>query len=406
MKCTHISKLIRKLIVFKGFKLTQLFLTEKELRVSLKKTRKTGICLHCSKRCTTIEEVQERTVRDLNCFEKRTYVTFQQYKIRCKCGYRGLEKLEFIDRYSFQTMRLEEYVFLLCQKMTIKDVSGLLGISWATAKHIDKKYLRKQIVPLSELTPKRIGIDEIAYEKGHKYLTVVRDIDLNKVIWTGKARLKETLLGFFRELGLGKCKNIELAVMDMWDPFISAVKECCPQAAIVFDKFHISKKVNEAVDSIRKKEFAKQEPEKRKEMKHKRFIILSRHKNLDEKKDIEFIGNLKNLNENLYNAYLLKEQILDIFDEMDVSQALKRFDTCFSNILQVGFSEFLSVLKMLKHYWYGIVNYFRFRVTNAQSEGFNNKINIIKRRAYGFRDLEYFQLKILYSCGWKSPQSR
>ena len=107
-------------------------------------------------------------------------------------------------------------------------------------------------------------------------------------------------------------------------------------------------------------------------------------------------------NERLYQAYLLKEQALDIFDERDEATALNRLDKWFENVKEAGISQFDAVVKTITSYFYGIVNYFKYRLTNAASEAFNNKINIIKRRAYGFHDLDYFKLKILQSCGWCS----
>lgn len=107
-------------------------------------------------------------------------------------------------------------------------------------------------------------------------------------------------------------------------------------------------------------------------------------------------------NEKLYQAYLLKEQALDIFDEEDEQTALKRLNRWFKNVEEAGLEQFKAVVNTIKSYFYEIVNYFKHRLTNAASEAFNNKINVIKRRAYGFRDLEYFKLKILQSCGWRS----
>jgi transposase len=400
MRCNHTS-VIRNLYSFKGFQISQVFLTEKELRIFLKKIRKTGICPGCGKRCRKIEETYERTVRDLDCVGRIAFITFKQYKVKCSCGYRGIEELDFIDKYSFCTKRLEESVFILCEKMSIKDAAQLSKLDWKTVKNIDKKYLHQLVIPLSEYTPERIGVDEISYEKGHKYLTVVRDIDLRRVIWVGRGRKKETLDSFFSELGEEKARHIKVAAMDMWDPYIASISENCPDADIVFDKFHVSKKINEALDSVRKREFSKADATERKSMKKKRFLILGRQRRLNDEQR-ETVDDLKKINARLYEAYLLKEQLLDIFDETEIITALSRFIRWFTNVEKSGFVVFQKVVKTLKNYLYGIMNYFYYRITNAASEGFNNKINIIKRKAYGFRDLEYFKLKILQSCGWKS----
>jgi len=171
---------------------------------------------------------------------------------------------------------------------------------------------------------------------------------------------------------------------------------------LFFDKFHIPKKINEALDSIRKSEFRKADAAERINMKRKRFLILSRQKRLDENQK-ESIEDLKEINYHLYEAYLLKEQVLDIFDELDPLKAMQRFIKWFANVRELGITAYEKVIDTMQHYWYGIMNYFKHRLTNAGAEAINNKINIIKRRAYGFRDIEYFKLKIVQSCGWRSP---
>lgn len=389
---------ISNLFDFEHYKLLDFFVTSNEVRVYIQNTRKTGTCPKCNKQRRPVEDEYERCIRDLDISGKVCFIYFIEYKIRCPCGYRGIEKVDFVDKYNPYSKRFEEFVAKLCRSMCILDASKIAKISWYRAKCIDKKYLSKLVTGLESVNPRRIGVDEIAYEKAHKYLTVVRDIDLGKVIWVGKGRKEETLDKFFAELGKQKSRNIRVAVMDMWDPYIASVRKNAPQAEIVFDRFHISKKVNEAVDKIRKKEFAKAGKEERKKMKKKRFIILKRNKNLNSKQQ-ESLDEIMETNTNLYKAYLIKEQVLDILDTDKLAVGIQRFAEWFRNVEEAGFDEFMKIVYMLKRYWYGIKNYFKHRLTNAASEAFNNKINIIKRRAFGFRDLEYFMLKILQCCG-------
>jgi transposase len=386
---------------FSGFKFCESFVENDNILVVLKRTRETGKCPCCEKRCRYIHGRYRRKIRDLDVAGSKVYLEFVSYQLDCNCGYNGYEELDICNEYSRYTKRFEEKVVVLCTMMCIKDVSKEMRIGWEATKNIDKKNARKYLVDLSSVTPKGIGVDEIAYEKGHKYLTVVRDIDLNKVIWVGKGRKKETLDQFFKKLGLEKSWNITFAVMDMWDAYIASVRENT-SAVIIFDKFHIAKKITEAVDSVRKREFSKADQEERKKMKKKRFLILSRQQRLDKEKR-ETLGELLRINQKLYSAYVLKEQVLDIFDEEDQNKAIKRLYRWFNNVAKSGIEQFQDVVKTIKNYLYGIHNYFIFKLTNAQSEGFNNKINVIKRRAFGFRDLDYFMLKILQSCGLRHP---
>ena len=386
----------KDILSFEGFILCGYQKYEDSIEFSFRRTRECGTCPECNKGKRRLIERFQRKVRDLDIGNKKSFLNLEVCRIYCSCGYRGMEKIDFLDKWERHTTRFADLVSMLCKIMSIKDAAGFSKIDWKTAKRIDKEKLQSLVKGLDGINPISIGIDEIAYEKGHKYLTIVRDLD-GGVIWIGLGRKKETLDKFFLELGKEKSSKIKVVVMDMWDPYNASVSEnTC--ANIVFDKFHIAKKINEALDNIRKKEFAKADKEERIEMKHKRFLILARKNNLNRKKKEELKA-LMEQNITLYKAYLLKEQILDIFSECTEENALKRILRWIKNVEKSGLDEFQTAIKIIQRYFYGIINYFRYRITNAGSEGFNTKINIIKRRAYGFRDIEYFMLKILQSCG-------
>jgi transposase len=390
--------LFRDIYKFRGYTYNEIIIKEDVVHIFLRRTRKTATCSNCGKRNPLRGDSYKRTVRDLDLGTKKCFITFFEEKLRCVCGFRGYEYLSFARSYSRCTIRFEEFVYKLCEKMTISDVCDIVQLDWKTVKNIDKYYIKQQIVSLRNITPERIGVDEIAYDKGHKYLTVVRDLELNGVIWVGLNRKKETLDEFFNEIGEQKQALVELVVVDMWDPYIASIREYCPDADIVIDKFHIVKKANEALDNIRKKEFANANEKERLNMKRKRFIILKRNKNLNEKQR-ERLSELMRNNDTLYKSYLLKEQISDIFDEKDYENALKRLNEWTDNVFESEIEPFKKMIKTLRKYFYGIRNYFKHKVTNAASEGFNTKINIVRRRAYGFWDIDYFILKIFQTCG-------
>ena len=392
------SKLMRAILIFIGYRYNEIITKEDRVHVFLKRTRKMGICPRCKRRCHLTNKSHKRTIRDLDLGPLRSYITFFKHRIKCKCGFTGYEYTEFNRHRSRCTVRFEKFVYLLCQKMTITDVSEIAGMNWKSVKAIDKYYIKEQIGNLRDINPKRIGVDEIAYRKGHNYLTVVRDFDLNAVIWIGLNRRKETLDEFFRLIRKEKCREISIVVTDMHDPYIASIKEYCSQADLVFDKFHVIKKINEALDEIRKKEFADADENEKKNMKKKRFVILKRRKKLNERQEEDLYTLVAN-NDTLFQAYLLKEQVSDIFDELSLEDAWGRMNIWARNVMHSNLEPFEKVIKTMKRYSYGIYNYFKHQLTNAQSEGFNTKINIIRRKAYGFWDLEYFMLKIHQACG-------
>lgn len=398
----NFNKLIRSIYSFLGFILHDYTEIDNSVLIYLKRIHKTTKCPKCNRRVRLNSGYYDRTIRDLNLSYKQAYVNFKEYKIKCKCGYNNYEKFDFVRSYSRYTIRFEDYIALLCEKMSLSDVSRVMDIDWKTAKEIDKLYIKKKIVPLDNIYPTKLGIDEIAYKKGHKYLTIVRDMVLGKVIWIGLNRKEETLDRFFNELGKDKSKDIEIIVVDMWDPYIASIKKNCQMVDVVIDRFHLMKIINDTIDKIRKKEFAKADDKERKNMMHKRFLILARSKNLkpEQRDNLEF---MMKRNKKLYKAYLLKEEIGDIFDEEDENVAYWRLIDWIENVKKSKIEELIKCLKTIRKYFYGIYNYFRYKVTNAGSEGLNNKINVIKRRAYGFSDLEYFTLKIFQSCGAWMP---
>jgi len=397
-KRSKYETVFKNLFFFSGYKITDIRDTKNQVLIILKKVGLSQ-CPQCGSVNSQIEESYTRIVRDLNLRNKQSHIVFDENKIRCcACGYRGIEYLEFVRPYSRCTKELEDAVGFCTSRMPLTDASAIWGLDWKTVKDIDKRSIQDKMIDLKTLNPTKIGIDEIAYQKGHNYLTIVRDITARRVVWIGFKRKTATLDEFFTELGPEKSRNITVCCMDMWDPYITSVKKNT-SADIVFDKFHIIKKVNEAVDKVRKKVFAQSDKSTRKEMKHKRFLILHQRKNLTELEDIESLDQILESNKPLYKAYVLKEEIADIFDDVNEDWETVRLKQWFKNVSDSGIEEFTPVVSMIQNYIYGILNYFKHRLTNAGSEGFNNKINVIKRAAFGFRDIEYFKLKIFQRCG-------
>lgn len=385
---------LRNLFPYKGYKFSVLECSN-HILIGLKNLRKCGNCPSCGKRCRTVETEYERVVRDLDLASRKCFLRFLQKKIRCKCGYRGLERLDFIAKFRRVTQRMETYVVSLAECMSLKEVAQIVELDWKTVKEIDREYIRSLLPMIETLMIRRIAIDEIAIMKGHKYITIIRDYDTGVALKIFFSRTYEATAQALSSLGKEILGKIEYASLDMWDPYIKALREYCPHVKLVFDKFHIAKKINEAVDRVRKREFALVEPEERKLMKKKRWIILNRNKNLKSEQREE-LKTLMETNEKLYKAYILKEQILSIFDEKETTFEIikQRLTTWMENILSNEMEEFYDALNTIQAHFEGILNYFRYGMTNAIAEGFNTKINVLKRRAYGFRDVDYFILKI------------
>jgi len=168
-----------------------------------------------------------------------------------------------------------------CRKSSISDVAKECRLDWKTVKELEKEYMKEQLASAPEIAPRAIGIDEISVKKGYAYRIVVSDLDRRVPIWFGGADRSEASMNqFYEELGAEKCKNINISVMDMWKAFEKSSKNYAPQSAILYDKFHILKHLGEALDTVRKSEYARLTGDKRKYIKGSKWILLSNRENL------------------------------------------------------------------------------------------------------------------------------
>ena len=249
-----------------------------------------------------------RLVRDLSSADTRIYLEFEVRRVQCRsCGQVKREHLAFLADNPFYTQRFAFYVGRRCVNATIKDVAQELHLDWHAVKELDKQYMRAQLAKAGTPAPKAIGIDEISIKKGHTYRIVVSDLIRRRPIWFGGEDRKEASMALFYDwLGEKKTRGIRLAVMDMWKPFRNATHAAAPQAAILFDKFHIMKHLGEALDKIRKTEYARLSGNNRRFIKGQKYTLLSNRENLT----LEGRKSLKLLlaaNKRLNTAYLLKE---------------------------------------------------------------------------------------------------
>ena len=248
-----------------------------------------------------------RQVRDLSCGDTRIYLELEVRRIACRrCGKVKRERLDFLADNPFYTKRFAYFVGRRCRQASISDVAKELALDWHTVKALEMQYLEAQVARAGTPGPLVIGIDEIAIRKGHTYRIVVSDLLRGRPIWFGgKDRSEASMAQFYAWLGKKKSARIRLAVMDMWKPFRLATRAQAPQAAILFDKFHIMRHLGEALDTVRKSEYARLGRDRR-YIKGQKYTLLSRRENLtlDSKKALR---TLLAANKRLNTAYMLKE---------------------------------------------------------------------------------------------------
>jgi len=336
--------------------------------------------------------------RDLSCGPLRIYLEFERRRVAClRCGKVKCEGLNWLADNPFYTKRFAFYVGRRCREATIKAVAEELALDWKTVKELDKQYMREQVRRIGCPAPEVIGIDEVSIRKGHTYRIVVSDLLRRRPIWFGgRDRSEASMKEFFVWLGPKKSQRIRLALMDMWKPFRMATAGQAPQAAILFDKFHIMRHLGEALDQVRKSEYARLTGPKRRFVKGQKYTLLSNRENLN----LEGRRALKELlraNRRLHVAYLLKEAFGQLWSCQREGWARRFFENWKAALKWQRLKPYEKFARMIDEHWEGIAAYCQpqNKVSLGFVEGLNNKIRVLQRRAYGLRDEEYLRLKIL-----------
>jgi transposase len=339
-------------------------------------------------------------VRDLSCGDTRVYLEIETRRVHCRsCGAVKQEKLPWLANNPFYTQRFAYYVGRRCRSATVRDVARELRLDWKTVKALEMEYMREQLRRVGAPGPKVIGIDELSIGRGHNYRIIVNDLVRGRPIWFGGTdRSEKSMDLFFQWLGPRKCKGIRLAVMDMWKPFRNSTLKAgnAPRAAVLYDKFHILKHLNEALDKVRKGEYARLSGKDRRFIKGQKYTLLSRRANLSQEGRQSLKALLK-ANRRLNKAYLLKEMFSQLWDYKREVWARRFLDRWRSALRWQRLKPYEKFARMVEEHWDGIASYCHEenKVPLGFVEGINNKIRVIQRRAYGLRDEEYLRLKIL-----------
>jgi len=293
------------------------------------------------------------------------------------------------------TKRMARYIHELCSLMPIDQVAKHFNLDWKTVKGIDKRFLEEKFGETDYTNSGYIAIDEVSVGKYHKYMTVILDFITGRVIWCGKDRKAETLDIFFKNMPKKDLLNIKAVTMDMWDPYIKAIKKWCPHAVIVFDKFHIIAHFNKVVDQVRRDEQSRNDLDKQqyKTLKNSRWILLKNWGNLREKEKPR-LEKLLAINENLYKTYILKDELKLIWNAKNSRDMKEALDNWCLLALESGLKPVIRFVATVQKYKYGIITYGDCPIHTSKLEGINNKIKEVKRRAYGYHDINYFKLKI------------
>lgn len=398
---------ITELLNLQNYKAAIAIKTEDRIYIVLERVEGTPpVCSGCGKvHGTSVHSRDVVIVEDLRMLDKRVFLTVPKRKIKCLEDNKiRVEEIPWLrDRV---TDRFAEQVYRLTSITTNQEAGWFLGLDDEKVYRIDKSKLEELALEKLDPTPapKQMSVDEVAWQKWHKYVTNVVDIDQRKVIWNHNGRGKATLDKFFRSLGKEDRENIEAVACDGAKGYLSSIKQYAVNALIVLDHFHVKKYLNDAVDTVRKEELKKARQQQNGELSeilhcNKRFILMQ---NTVTRKKQNLLERLSSLNEKVYQAMLLKEQFVAIYkDHKTAQRSLKEWiaaaiRSSIPAFVALGYKFFRK-----RHY---LLNYFRRQITTAISEGINNKIKRLSRMAYGYKNVTYFLLKIHQHCGLLNPR--
>lgn len=368
------------------------------LDVEYSKTKKR--CPDCGEYALVKNGYRHRKIHALPIGLTRTILNMKVQRYKCKnCRHDEYEKVKFVTGNSSYSHRFAMYVVDLLKVMTIQQVSKRLKISWDVVKEIHSTYLKRRYSKPSLEGVECIGIDEFAVRKGHVYKTIVVDLISGRILHLGDGKGADALTKFWKRVIKEKVE-IKYVATDMSSAFSKSVRENAPNAIYVFDHFHVIKLMNDTLDKVRREVVAKEDEEKKKLIKGTRYLLLANGERIIDEKGRTKLQRALAINEPLSQAYYLKEDLREIYNQSSIKEAEERLDSWVVMAAETGLKELIKMATTIYAAKGEILAWYNGRLSTAKVEGINNKIKVMKRNAYGFRDDDDFKLRLfaLHDC--------
>lgn len=389
---------------WEGFEITavrrELATRDRAARVVIELAAVTGglhQCSRCGAPTREVHDTSPRWVQELPILDAETWLVVPRARVRCpRCG-PTLEALPWLDRYARMTRRFAESVARLCAVLPVKHVAEWFGLSWDTVKRIDRAALTVRLGPVDLTGVRVIAIDEFAIQRGHRYATTVVEPTTKRVLWVGRGRAREDLRPFFQLLGREGCGGLEAAVMDMSEAYEQETRAHCPQAVIVYDLFHVVAKYGrEVIDRVRvdAANRVRHDSTARKLIKGARWLLLRNRQNVTKRADQVRLRELLAANRQLWVTYVLKDDLKHLWAYRYPGAAQRAWAQWYRWASHSRILPLVAFARKLRAKLPGILAHCRYPLHTGLLEGINNKIKVLKRMAYGFRDDAYFFLKI------------
>lgn len=387
------NNFITTLLDFKGIKVTKFRNRTNRFRIHIELPVREHICPCCHSKTSKIHDYRFQLIKDIPIYYKDTFIYYRKRRYVCKnCGKRFYEKNTFLPKRARKTKRLTAFIIEnLKEKKSMKDVAKLANVSTSTVS----KLLPYLSVNASYL-PEVLCIDEFKGNAGnYKYQVSLIDGKTRKPIDIIECRYKVHLFNYFNKFTLEERKKVKYIVVDLWQPYKDLAKTYFPSAKIVADRFHYLRYIVQAVDNIRKQVQNRLTPEERKYFKHSRKLLLSRYINLNEKQREELNYILINYSEEVRRVYNEKEELLDIVHSNEKYLAINKLNQWIKYNLESNYKVLKECAKTYSNWIEEIRNSLLVPYSNGVMEGYNNKIKVLKRVAFGFRNFQNFKARIL-----------
>lgn len=353
-------------------------------------------CARCGSRRVIRRGYCRRRFRGLPIGSRPVQTVLDVPRVGCMdCGAVRQVPVAFADERRSYTKAFERYALELSRRMTIQDVARHLQVGWDVIKDIQKRSLSRRFKSIPVKNLRQIAIDEISIGRGHRYLTVVLDLLSGAVVFVGDGKGAEALKPFWKRLKCARAK-IEAVAMDMSPAYISAVRTHLSEAVLVFDHFHIIKLFNEKLSDLRRDLYREATEKLHKDvLKGTRWLLLKNPENLDAtREESKRLHEALMLNQPLATAYYMKEDLRQVWEQPDKPAAQRILDSWIRRAQTSGIRMLQKFANTLATYRNQILNYYDYPISTGPLEGTNTKIRVLQRQAYGFRDSEFFKLKI------------
>ena len=357
-------------------------------------------CAECGEALAIYDHSEERSWRHLDTCQCQTHLHARIPRVQCPRHGVLQVSVPWAEPKSRFTMRFERLAIDVLRECDVTGATRILGMSWDEAWGVMERAVVRGKARKRPEVVRQIGVDEKAAAKGHKYLTLVCDLEQGTVEYVGEDRKQGSLEAYYEGLSLEQRAGIEAVAMDMWDPYVSATRKYVPQAdgKIVFDRFHIMGYLSKAVDTVRKQEHRQRMQQGDETLKGTKYLWLYGKENVPASRRQEF-ASLQRLELKVGRAWAIKETLREWWHYVYPEAGRRFWKRWYFWATHSRLKPILEAAATLKRHLTNILTYFRHRITNAVSEGLNSKIQTIKKMAYGFRNLDHFKTAIYFHCG-------